>query len=195
MFRPLDASEMGPVIASYRREEVVKDGYLVPPEIRRVELKEPLSFEKGSRRNTWRGDSDGLRASERRNLGLLEVAKAPQVVCGGFPVQVQRGACQADRAQPQLSTLPMVSPAARAVATSLAMVSASCSACRHWYCCRRSYSKSCAALDDGQVVTLANCAKWGKAAAGGLAPGQVVTKLRKFDILGVIKAFRRFPSR
>lgn len=45
------------------------------------------------------GGPGGPRASERRDPGLLQVDKALQVVRSHLPVQVQRGARQADGAQ------------------------------------------------------------------------------------------------
>lgn len=45
------------------------------------------------------GGPDGLRASERLDPGLLQIDEALQVVCSYLPVQVQRGARQADRTQ------------------------------------------------------------------------------------------------
>lgn len=45
------------------------------------------------------GGPDGSRASKRHVPGLLQIRKAPQIIGGGFPVQMQRGTRQADRTQ------------------------------------------------------------------------------------------------
>lgn len=45
------------------------------------------------------GGPGGPRASERHDTGLLQVGKPLQIVGGGFPIQMQRGPRQANRAQ------------------------------------------------------------------------------------------------